>query len=247
MDKIVNKSCSTAISSIVYITDIKVLNECLATLSRSQPNVEYLYCVHKGENGDKDHTHLLLRTRSNHFANCDKIRDYFIIDENGTYCTFFKQTKSLGDWYKYAYHDKEYLNSKHEQRDYYYTENDVIGSAELRQLCLDNFKYVEQRSNESCFNIVKQGIENGLEDFDIIQALPLNDVGDTVQAFRLIDEMRKRMYVKARDDKETLDRLLANHLRNNPTYENLSSADTYRVLKKQNSIVGDLLDVFSTI
>ena len=71
MGKIVNKSCSTAISSIVYITDELTLRDCLATLSRSQPNIEYLYCIHKGEGGDKDHTHLLLRTRSEKFNNCE--------------------------------------------------------------------------------------------------------------------------------------------------------------------------------
>lgn len=248
MGKIVTKTCSTAISSIVYITDKNLLNSCLATLSRSQPNVEYLYCIHKGENGDKDHTHLLLNTRSDKFNNCDKIRDYFIVDnEEKSLCTHFEQTKSLGDWYKYAYHDKPYLDSKHESKEFYYTESDVIGSDNLRSLCLSDFKYRENKSSESPYQIVINGLSEGLSDLEILEQMPCTDAQDYVSSLRLIDEVKKRTYKNEYDKKEMLDKLLCAHLMNNPTYQNLSSANTYRVLNNHNSIVGDVLNVLEKI
>lgn len=213
--KIVTKKCLTPISTIVYITDRKILDDCLASLTRAM-KVEYLYCIHKGENGDKDHTHLLLYSLAENGFNCvEKIRNYFLIDEKPTYCSNFQQTKSLGDWYKYAYHDKDYLDGKKEIREYYYTENDVIGSDNLRSLCLDNYKYQEQRENASYLAQIYDGLANGLTDLEIIEKMPLSSVTDYVQALRLIDEVKKRVKKNDTDQYVQLLDLLNRYILNN--------------------------------
>lgn len=213
---ITGNSCSTAMSAMVYIEDKTFFEECLAKLTR-KVMCDYLYIFHKGENGDKDHIHLLLRPLSKGFSNVQNIRNYFFIEgEEKTRCTNFVQSKSLGDWYNYAYHNKEYLDSKNETKQFYYTETDIIGSEELKQLCLEHYKYTLEVNNENELATVLQGIEEGLHDFEICQRLHLADVGDYVQALKLIEMCRKKKPLSVHRY-ELLSMLLAEYLLNNNT------------------------------
>ena len=134
--KIANKTCIQPISCIAYPYDENVLLDSLERLQRKIPSIEFCYIFHYGENGDKNHYHLLLRnTATKGFQNTLGLFDYFtqpcaedifVKDFNGndvlkyakgeSVCYIAKRqfivTNSLGDWYEYVLHNEEYLNEK---------------------------------------------------------------------------------------------------------------------------------------
>jgi len=134
--KVASKTCIQPISCIAYPRDEQILIDSLERLQRKIPTVEYCYIFHYGENGDKNHYHLLLRNNSvKGFQNTIALFDYFlqacesdiyVKDSNGNdvlkysegeaVCYIAKRqfivTNSLGDWYEYILHNEEYLNGK---------------------------------------------------------------------------------------------------------------------------------------
>jgi len=62
--KVASKTCIQPISCIAYPRDEQILIDSLERLQRKIPTVEYCYIFHYGENGDKNHYHLLLRNNS---------------------------------------------------------------------------------------------------------------------------------------------------------------------------------------
>lgn len=134
--KIASKTCIQPISCIAYPKDEQTLINSLSRLQAKYPDVEYCYIFHYGEEGDKDHYHILLRNNSvKGFQNTVALFNYFTQEcENDIYvkdstgndvlkyaqgesvCYIAKRqfivTNSLGDWYKYVLHNEEYLNGK---------------------------------------------------------------------------------------------------------------------------------------
>lgn len=134
--KVASKTCIHPISCIAYPKDEDTLINSLNHLSNNMPDVEFAYIFHFGENGDKNHYHLLLRNNSTKgFQNTIRLFDYFIQpceydittkDSNGNDIIKYRQgesvcyiakrqfivTNSLGDWYEYVLHNEEYFNSK---------------------------------------------------------------------------------------------------------------------------------------
>ena len=134
--KIASKSCTYPISCICYPKDEEMLINSISLMQKKYPYIEFCYIFHNGENGDKNHYHLLLRSIApNGFRNtlellnfftmpCDE--DIFIKDSNGNdvikyhkgqeVCYIAQRhfiiTNSLGDWYNYVLHNEEYLKSK---------------------------------------------------------------------------------------------------------------------------------------
>ena len=134
--KIASKTCIQPISCIAYPKDEQTLIDSLERLQRKIPTVEYAYIFHYGENGDKNHYHLLMRNNANiGFKNTVTLLDYFTQscendittkDSNGNDVIKYRQgesvcyiakrqfivTNSLGDWYEYVLHNEEYLKNK---------------------------------------------------------------------------------------------------------------------------------------
>ena len=254
--KIVTKSCTTPISTIVYLADrLEDFKHCLFNLQRDNSNIVYLYCVHKGENGDKDHIHLILFTyATNGFKNCEKLRNYFILSDNEkSYAKNFIVTKSLGDAYKYLYHDKTYLDNKNEIREFYYTENDVFGSDDLRELCLSN-TYIESQlktNNENgMINNIIDCLSQGLSKFEILEKCTVNKTSfDYISSLNLIEKIEKISHNEINNNYEYLKKCLHKYLLSNSSYEtfNGSVPSTYRCIKNDNDILDDILQRLCSI
>lgn len=134
--KLASKTCIQPISCIAYPKDEEVLIHSLECLQTRYPHVEYAYIFHYGENGDKNHYHLLLRsTNVKGFVNTYDLYRFFeqpcesditTKDSDGNDVIKYRQgelvcyiakrqfivTNSLGDWYDYVLHNEEYLNNK---------------------------------------------------------------------------------------------------------------------------------------
>lgn len=228
-------TCTCSVSCMIYCTE-EQLKDTLSRLTVST-KCDYLYICHKGEKTvqkdgtikeAKDHIHLLLRPlSSNGFRNLQHIRSLFPTElkdgEEKSTCTNFCKTTSLYDWYMYSMHDIEYLENKGLEREFNYTEADIHGSEDLRQLCKD---LVEKQNEpkESQLSIVIEGLENGLSDFEICDKLLLIDVGDYVQALRLIDEVKKRMTKDIQLTMRFYD-IFENILGQNPSFNDVLMSD----------------------
>lgn len=194
--KFVGKTSTLPISTILYMSESD-LNERLKILTNLY-KLDYAYICHKGENGAKDHIHIILKSQAKQFSNIDKIREclYEIVDcDTENYkkgqskpCKPFVESKSLRDWFLYSIHNKEYLESKGEAREYEYTKSDVKGSPSF----IDDMS--EHVSNytpiESEMTIICRGIENGLNDFEILQTLPLVEAPQIANIMRGIEKIR---------------------------------------------------------
>lgn len=174
MTKLAPKKSITPISCIYY-GDENTLKEIRNAISIAHPQLRLVYCFHKPDTDDKkEHAHVLIRTLSNCINNTDAIRKYFKHpDDDNFYITPFVVTKenALVDWYEYVQHKSTYLQSKGLQRNVEYSEDDVKGDSDLLALIKDGSQFVKTVSEKSDLDIIKDGIENGLSDWEILQQL----------------------------------------------------------------------------
>lgn len=200
--------CTTPISTIVYFGENEIVDK--INKLKEKISVDVLYIKHKGENGKKDHTHVLLRSRSSCFTNIEKIRnEYFssvaeIDTENykkgeNVPCKPFVQAKSLVDWYYYHLHDFEYLESKGEKREFYnYPESDLKGD---KCLLNDIHNMIENKPckvEQSPLDLIIEGIVQGKSNVEILSNLPVtsDNLYSTVKGLK---ELRKEIDISAQE------------------------------------------------
>lgn len=145
------------IATISYNT-IPFIEDKLTQLINAHKIIDYRYICHKGENGDKDHIHMILYP--NKRIDTGALQDEFIEivpwEVKPLKCLPFRTSKP-DHWLMYALHDPRYLQIHHSDNDgdgkieyklediktYYYDqlERDYIRSQSLRQT--ENQKIIE--------------------------------------------------------------------------------------------------------
>lgn len=118
------------LSAISYNSDTFLHHVCGALL-KSGVLTNYAYIRHKGEDGDKDHIHLLLFPAK--AVDTCKLPANFAEVVDGEPkprgLVGLKPCRSVVDWVRYAVHDSVYLAIKGEKRQYQYAYTDfVVGS-----------------------------------------------------------------------------------------------------------------------
>ena len=126
---------SKPVSTISYNTPRFLLGQ-LDGLLQSGKISFYAFIVHKGEEDDeagtqKDHIHLYVEPARN-LQTDDLTRELLEIDPNKPAkplkCLPWQNSKRWGDWYLYALHDKRYLASKSQARQFHYTDEHFFTS-----------------------------------------------------------------------------------------------------------------------
>lgn len=209
--KFVDNTCINPISTVVYFDENTLVDK--INKMRESLSFEYLYIFHKGENGKKDHIHLLLKsTSANGFRNIQKIRNDYLYSfsniQNDKYnigdkvpCKPFVEAKSLIDWLLYHIHDKEYLTRKNEPREFYdYPLDDVKGDKSLKNYILDMLEAKPQRVENTPLENLIQGIVQGKSDIEIISELPITP-DNLYSTLKGLQELRKRVDI----DQKTID------------------------------------------
>lgn len=117
-----------AVSTISYNT-YDFLRSCLNSLVIKDEIYDYWFVHHDGENGKKDHYHVLIfPTRS---INLSYLRDYFDEQCEGSdplgVMPFRKTSdKNIADWLLYCLHDENYLRSKNMIKEKKYDYDDIV-------------------------------------------------------------------------------------------------------------------------
>ena len=126
---------SKPVSTISYNTPRFLLCQ-LDDILRAGKISFYAFIVHKGEDDDeagkqKDHIHLYVEPARN-LQTDDLTRELIEIDPNKPdkplKCLPWQNSKRWGDWYLYALHDKRYLASKSQSRQFHYTDEQFFTS-----------------------------------------------------------------------------------------------------------------------
>ena len=195
MAKLISGTKSTTpISNISYV-DIDTFKKQVENL-HSQFSVNVAYIYHKGEFGKKDHIHYLIKSTGNQISNLPKIQSImFNYDENGNPCNslLFAQCKSLGDYYLYVLHDKEYLDSKDETKEIYnYDPTLFQGDKSLVSECVQCSEDVKLNLPKANVIQLSEFLREGFTDIDILKKmgkdLSITEIG---LALRSIDSMRR--------------------------------------------------------
>ena len=127
----------------------------------------YAFIKHFGEfdpqrnEREKDHIHLFIEP--NGTVDTDDILAYFVeIDQSNPTKPFRclpSHKSKFGDWYLYSIHDKAYLASKFETREYSYQLSDIVtSSSEL----LDYYRHTIDYSKTRIQNIIIEAATNGV-------------------------------------------------------------------------------------
>ena len=134
---------SKPLSAISYNTEPFLRTVC-ATLLKSGLLTNYAYICHKGEDGDKDHIHLLLFPAK--ALDTTKLAPDFNEVVGGEIkprgLVGLKQCKSVVDWVRYCVHDPAYLAIKGERRRYRYRYDEIqVGSADEWRTVMDEVRF----------------------------------------------------------------------------------------------------------
>lgn len=210
--KFVDKTCTNPISTVVYFDENTLVDK--INKMREKLSFEYLYIFHKGENGKKDHIHLLLKSTTRRFENIQRIREEYLYSisniTNEKYnigdkvpCKPFVEAKSLVDWLLYHIHDREYLTRKNEPRDFYdYPIEDVKGDKTLKNYILDMLDSKPTKIENTPLENLIEGVVQGKSDIEIISEFPITP-DNLYSTLKGLQELRKRIDVdqKSIDDK----------------------------------------------
>lgn len=199
--KFVGKTSTLPISTMLYMSESE-LQERLKILT-NRFKLDYAYICHKGENGKKDHIHIILRTKAKQFQNIDNIREclFEICDtDTDTYkkgqskpCKPFVESKSIRDWYLYSMHKKDYLAEKGEIREIEYCESDIKGTPNFIEDMQEHMNNYIQK--ESDLQIISTAILNGESDFEIISKLTNVKADNLLAILKGIAELRKHLEI----------------------------------------------------
>lgn len=101
------------ISTISYNTE-KFLLEKLEAWRKAHIIQSYMYIMHKGEDGDKDHIHVRIEPNKtlDPMDLADELQEYKAGEKKPLGCRPFRPSKEE-DWVLYAVHDKKYLDEKY--------------------------------------------------------------------------------------------------------------------------------------
>lgn len=134
---------SKPLSAVSYNTDTFLHHICGALL-KSGVLTNYAYIRHKGEDGDKDHIHLLLFP-AKAVDTCKLPANFLEVVEGEAKprgLVGLKQCRSVVDWVRYGVHDSVYLSIKGERRQYQYAYTDfVVGSEDEWRAVMDEVRF----------------------------------------------------------------------------------------------------------
>lgn len=134
---------SKPLSAISYNTE-PFLHAVCATLLKSGLLTNYAYIRHFGEDGDKDHIHLLLFP-AKPLETVNLAADFKEVVEGETKpraLVGLKPCKSVVDWVRYAVHDPAYLAIKGERRQYRYCYDEIkVGSPDEWRAVMDEVRF----------------------------------------------------------------------------------------------------------
>lgn len=212
-NNLVEKSTTQSISNIFYydIIDKKYngndteIIEALERYKKGYKNGEYLYIRHKGENGDSDHIHIILRNNTKKgFENVQNLRNDIFYQISKVHTERYNigdvvpapmfSTSSNGDWLGYALHSKEYFEKKKIpfDKEYTYTMGDIKGDKNFLVDCERALKEIlNEVEKETDIQIIVNGIKQGLSDFEIIEMLPYVNSTNLYCTIKGIEKMRK--------------------------------------------------------
>lgn len=134
---------SKPLSAVSYNSDTFLHHVCGALL-KSGVLTNYAYIRHKGEDGDKDHIHLLLFP-AKAVDTCKLPANFLEVvagEAKPRGIVGLKQCRSVVDWVRYGVHDSVYLAIKGERRQYQYAYTDfVVGSEDEWRPVMDEVRF----------------------------------------------------------------------------------------------------------
>lgn len=212
-NNLVQKSTTQSISNVFYydiidkkyIGDDTEINDAIERFRKAYKKGECLYIRHKGENGDSDHIHLILRNNTKKgFENVQNLRNDIFYQLSKVNTERYNvgdvvsaplfSTSSNGDWLGYALHSKEYFEKKKIPFDkqFTYTIDDVKGNKNFLDDCERALKEIlNEQEKETDIQIIVNGIKQGLTDYEIIESLPYVNSTNLYCTIKGIEKMRK--------------------------------------------------------
>lgn len=171
-----------------------------------------LWIAHKGEDGDKDHIHLLLLGgfKTYDTAKVGSLWGFDIVgDEKGSVSALWEVTRSISNWLLYGIHNTKYLMSKGLERDISYSWSDIkcsSGDEEIRGRLIsdakDYLRNIGDKTTSKLIALAKLGwdwrrvILSGL--------VPMGQLSQARSAWEYITSAYNPKYGKGVEDEENL-------------------------------------------
>lgn len=182
---------SKNISNICYYTP-DYLASLLGALRQADAIGPCYWVNHKGEEGDKDHTHIVFLGGCRTY-DTDRLSGFFLPQylpggSKAGMTARWTATKSLDDWLLYAIHEPTYLMRKGQFKQISYRWSDVNCLEVDRDMLtadIASARDVLEQGADKVYRILRHCVANGMCWGDVLRAgvLPIGTLGNAYQVF----------------------------------------------------------------
>lgn len=153
------------------------------------------WVAHKGEEGDKDHIHMVLlggiRTYETKGLESLFGTQIFQDGSKGSLTQLWRTTKDLNDWLLYAIHEPTYLLRKGEVRDFSYEWSDIrcgVNDGLLLNRAIIEAKRALEAGGDKVYRLLRIAVKNNMTWREIVLAgvIPVNCLGSAYRVYELM-------------------------------------------------------------